>query len=197
VFHLFVINLFSFCHTHTCHECQKSIHSLQELAKLFSSIDIDNEGTITLLDLKEALRTMEADKHLDEKTIEKLFKGIDVDKTGLIHYHEFLAAVVESQGLVTMDNLADAFNRIDTDGKGYISKDDLKKLLGTDYNEKLVEKMIKEADKKRNGQVNYDEFLRLMFDDPSKGYHNIFGLPKSLQGVLGKKKKKVNVSSSM
>jgi len=150
------------------------------------------------LELKEALKSMEADKHLDERTIEKLFKGIDVDQTGLIHWHDFLAAVIESQGLVTMDNLADAFNRIDTDGKGYISKEDLKKLLGTDYNEKLVEKMIKEADKKRNGQVNYDEFLRLMFDDPAKGYHSIFGLPKELiQGVIGKKKKKAKVSSSM
>ena len=140
---------------------------------------------------------MGAEKHLDERTIEKLFKGIDVDKSGLIHYHEFLAAVIESQGLVTMDNLADAFNRIDTDGKGFISKEDLKKLLGTDYNEKLVEKMIKEADKKRNGQVRYDEFLRLMFDDPAKGYHNIFGLPKGLQGVLGKKKKKLMASTTV
>jgi hypothetical protein len=89
-----------------------------------------------------------------------------------------------------MDNLADAFNRIDTDGKGYISKEDLKKLLGSDYNEKLVDKMIKEADKDRNGLVHYDDFLRLMFDDPSKGYHHIFGLPKGLQGVLAMKKKK-------
>lgn len=171
-------------------------NSLQELAQLFSAMDEDNEGTITLLDLKEALKRMGSDKHLDDRTIEKLFNGIDVDKSGLIHYHEFLAAVIESLGLVTVDNLADAFNRMDTDGKGYISKEDLKKLLGTDYNEKLVDKMIREADKKRNGQVHYDEFLRLMFDDPAKGYHNIFDLPKELfHSVVGKKKKKTKVTA--
>lgn len=29
--------------------------------------------------------------------------------------------------------------------------------------------MIDEADYKHNGQIDYDEFLRLMFEDPEKG----------------------------
>jgi Ca2+-binding EF-hand superfamily protein len=56
-----------------------------------------------------------------------------------------------------MERLADAFDRLDSDGKGYISKDDLKNLLGTDYNEEKVNRMIEEADFKKNGQVDYDE----------------------------------------
>jgi calcium-dependent protein kinase len=112
---------------------------------------------------------MHSDKQLDDKTVEKLFFGIDVDESGHIDYNEFLAAVVESQGLITMEHLADAFDRLDGDEKGYLCKDDLKKLLGTDYNEEKVNRMIDEADYNKNGQIDYDEFLRLMFEDPASG----------------------------
>lgn len=124
---------------------------------------------MSLVDLKSALENMHSDKHLNDETIEKLFHGIDMDESGQIHYNEFLAAVVESQGLITMERLADAFDRLDGDEKGYLSKEDLKKLLGTDYNEEKVNRMIDEADYKKNGQIDYDEFLRLMFEDPASG----------------------------
>ena len=112
---------------------------------------------------------MHNDKHMDDATIEKLFSGIDNDKSGQIHYHEFLAAVVESQGLITMEHLADAFDRLDSTGKGYISKDDLRNILGIDYDETSVNCMMHEADFKKNGQIDYGAFLRLMFEDPTKG----------------------------
>jgi calcium-dependent protein kinase len=112
---------------------------------------------------------MHSDKQLNDETIEKLFHGIDVEESGQIHYNEFLAAVVESQGLITMEHLADAFDRLDGDEKGYLCKDDLKDILGTDYNEEKVNRMIDEADSDKNGQIDYDEFLRLMFEDPASG----------------------------
>lgn len=143
--------------------------SLHELREIFTSLDSSGSGTVSLVDLNVALKRMHSDKQLDDETLEKLFHGIDVDESGQIHYNEFLAAVVESQGLITMEHLADAFDRLDGDEKGYISKDDLKNLLGTDYNEERVEKMINEADYKKDGQIDYDEFLRLMFEDPESG----------------------------
>ena len=99
--------------------------------------------------------------------IEKLFKGIDLDDSGDVHYNEFLAAVLESQGMITQERLADAFDRLDSDGKGYINKDDLKNILGAEYNTELVDKMIDEAGYTKNGQIDYDKFLRLMFDGDS------------------------------
>lgn len=143
--------------------------SLNELRDLFTVLDIKGTGTITLVDLKNALGLMHSDKHMDDKTIEKLFQGIDVDRSGQVHYNEFLAAVVESQGLITMEHLAGAFDRLDSTGKGYISKDDLRDILGADRDEELVNRMMDEADIKKNGQIDYDEFLRLMFEDPTKG----------------------------
>lgn len=143
--------------------------SLHELRDIFVALDAEGDGIITLVDLKTALQNMHSDKGFDEATIEKLFIGIDQDNSGQIHYNEFLAAVIESQGLITMEHLAETFDRLDSNGKGYISKDDLKDLLGSDYNEETVDRMIEEADFKKNGHVDYGEFLSLMFADPAEG----------------------------
>jgi len=147
--------------------------SLSELRDIFTVLDAKGTGTITLVGLKKALKQMHSDKNMDDATIEKLFIGIDTGNCGEIHYNEFLAAVVESQGLITMEHLADAFDRLDSAGKGYISKNDLQDMLGSGYNEDLVNRMMDEADYKKNGQIDYDEFLRLMFEDPTKGVHAV------------------------
>eukprot|EP00592_Proboscia_alata_P020993 CAMPEP_0194421088 /NCGR_PEP_ID=MMETSP0176-20130528/20337_1 /TAXON_ID=216777 /ORGANISM="Proboscia alata, Strain PI-D3" /LENGTH=695 /DNA_ID=CAMNT_0039229031 /DNA_START=87 /DNA_END=2171 /DNA_ORIENTATION=+ len=139
------------------------------LREIFLTADTELTGTITLLELKSAFSKLNVD--VDDATTERMFSGIDQDGSGHVHYAEFLAALAESQGLVTMERLAEAFDRIDSTGKGYISHDDLKAVLGADYNKGLVDKMIKEADTKDDGQVDYDEFLQLMFgEDPSLGH---------------------------
>jgi len=137
------------------------------LREVFLMADTEDTGTISLLELKEAFRKV--DTEIDDETIERMFAGIDQDKSGQIHYAEFLAALAESQGLVTMERLAEAFDRIDADGKGYIAHDDLKDVLGEDYDKDMVDRMIEEADFKKNGQVDYEEFLELMFGDPEAG----------------------------
>jgi len=72
-----------------------------------------------------------------------------------------------------MEHLAEAFDRINADGKGFISRNDLKGLFITNYKKEVVDKMIEEADYKKNNQIDYDEFPRLMFADPATGYNNI------------------------
>lgn len=52
-----------------------------------------------------------------------------------------------------MGALCDAFDRIDSDGKGFISRTDLKNILGDNYQEDVVDQMLDEADYKKNGQV--------------------------------------------
>jgi len=148
------------------------------LREVFLMADADETGTISLLELKEAFRKLDTD--IDDETLKRMFHGIDQDKSGQIHYAEFLAALAESQGLVTMERLAEAFDRIDSDGKGFISHDDLKEVLGDDYDQNLVDQMIQEADFKKNGQVDYEEFLELMFGDPGSGFAAVGDVSSSL-----------------
>jgi len=135
-----------------------------KLNEIFLLADTEDTGTLNLLELKNAIH--QVNPSMDDKAIEAMFKGIDQDRSGQIHYAEFLAALAESQGLVTMDRLAEAFDRIDSEGKGFISHEDLKMVLGKDYDQQTVNHMIEEADFKKNGQIDYEELMRLMIRDP-------------------------------
>jgi len=46
----------------------------------------------------------------------------DQFKNGVIEYTEFLAATLEVNGHIQEDRLAEAFDRIDSDNSGFISK---------------------------------------------------------------------------
>lgn len=133
------------------------------LRELFLLADTNNSGTITFTEFKDTIHKIQGSDTADEE-IETLFSAIDHDQSGHVHYNEFVASLAESQGLMSMDRLADAFDRIDTTGKGYISHDDLKAVLGQNYSKEVVDTMIKEADFKKNGKIDYDEFLQLMFE---------------------------------
>jgi Ca2+-binding EF-hand superfamily protein len=54
----------------------------------------------------------------------------DVNKNNVINYTEFLAAAIETQGIIEEYRLAEAFELLDTDNKGYISRDNLRQILG-------------------------------------------------------------------
>jgi Ca2+-binding EF-hand superfamily protein len=90
-----------------------------------------------------------------------------MDKTGRINYLEFLAATVPNQVLQDTARLRQAFDRLDADSSGFISKKNLKELMGSDYDEHSVAEMIASADIKNNGRIDFEEFLELMQD--SKG----------------------------
>ena len=97
--------------------------------------------------------------------------------------HSILKGVLkrtEAKKTAGMERLAEAFDRIDSDGKGFISHDDLKEVLGDDYDQNLVDQMIQEADFKKNGQVDYEEFLELMFGDPGSGFAAVGDVSSSL-----------------
>ena len=51
--------------------------SLHELRDIFVVLDTEASGTVTLMDLKNALQQVHSDRHMDDETIEKLFHGID------------------------------------------------------------------------------------------------------------------------
>jgi len=135
-----------------------------DLQELFLLVDSENTGTISISELKEAFEKLGL-PNLADKELNKIFSVIDHDHSGQIHYAEFLAALAESHGLVTLDRLADAFDRIDTNGKGFITHDDLKAILGENYRADVVDRMIEEGDFKKNGKIDYDELQQLMFGE--------------------------------
>ena len=129
-----------------------------ELRKVFDEFDTLNTGTITLDEFKAALSHFE----YSEKEIKKIFRKVDVNKNNVINYTEFLAATLETQGNIEEYRLAEAFDVLDSDDSGYISRDNLKKLLGNRAkDDKYIDRLIAEADIAKNGQISYQEFLQV------------------------------------
>uniref|UniRef100_A0A7S3XSE4 non-specific serine/threonine protein kinase n=1 Tax=Heterosigma akashiwo TaxID=2829 RepID=A0A7S3XSE4_HETAK len=140
------------------HQCDAD--QLQALSAAFSRIDKANNGQISLEELKGALK--ECDNPLTDQDVDQLFKELDVDETGLIHYTEFVAATVEAMGHIEVERLEEAFDRLDADDTGYITVENLREILGADFDTETINAMIAEADFKQTGKIDLEEFKMLM-----------------------------------
>jgi len=128
--------------------------NLDNLRELFLGMVADDTGTITLRSFRTFIGGDLSDHEIDE-----IFRALDIDKSGNIQYVQFLAANLESEGLLTPPRLAETFERLDTDNSGVISKQNLSTLLGLDDDEALVARMMAEVDAGGDGVIGYDEFL--------------------------------------
>ena len=54
-----------------------------------------------------------------------------------------------------------AFKAFDNDGNGFISAAEFRQVM-TNLGEELTDKMIREADVAGDGQINYEEFVKMM-----------------------------------
>jgi calcium-dependent protein kinase len=145
------------------------VEKIKGLRDAFHEIDTSHEGTITL----EEMKTVLTQYHIDNDEIVSIFRGMDVDKSGKIGYTEFLAATVEAHGVAKEEQLLEAFDRLDADDSGFISEENLKEILGSAYDAAEVRSMIAEADIKKNGQIDTEEFLVLMEEQRRKDKEEI------------------------
>lgn len=128
-----------------------------EIRKVFDEFDTLNTGTITLEEFKAALAQFE----YSEEEVMKIFHKIDVNKSNVINYTEFLAATLETQGAIAEYRLAEAFDQLDCDDSGYISRENLRSLLGKKADDRYIETLMAEADFKKDGRISYEEFLQV------------------------------------
>jgi Ca2+-binding EF-hand superfamily protein len=93
-----------------------------------------------------------------------------VDGNGTIDFEEFVrmmpAASKNERDENAEEEMLEAFQIFDADGNGNISADELRQImanLGEKLTDEEVEDMVKEADIDGDGQINYEEFVRMMF----------------------------------
>jgi calcium-dependent protein kinase len=67
-------------------------------------------------------------------------------------YTEFIAATLEAHGNVEEERIAEAFDRLDSDDTGFISKENMLDFLGEDATMDDVEDMMRSIDKDNDGQ---------------------------------------------
>merc|ERR1712061_145481 len=91
---------------------------------------------------------------------------VDADGSGVIDYTEFLAASMEKKIYLQEECLWGAFRLFDKDNNGEISKEELKQMLSTYFNEEEKEKVVLEilanVDTGENGTIDFNEFVAMM-----------------------------------
>lgn len=135
-----------------------------KLRNTFHKLDVLRNGTICFEEFHYVLSR--AFTEMSNKDIAQLFTDIDLDGSGLVHYTEFVAATIELSGPIAEERLAEAFDRIDSDDTGFITRENVKEFtnqgfLWRDFSDEFVSEMIKEVDLNGDGVVSYDEFLTL------------------------------------
>lgn len=127
------------------------------LRKVFNIFDENLDGEILLDEFKEGLKAY----HYEDEDLERMYVGMDLDGTGKVHYSEFLAATIEAHGALEEERIAEAFDRLDSDDSGYITKQNILDFLGNSISEEYANGIIEEADIYHDHRISYDEFLAL------------------------------------
>merc|ERR1712094_113002 len=126
--------------------------------------DTDGSGSIDAKELKVAMRALGFEPKKEE--IAKMISDVDDDGSGTIEFPEFLQMM--SQKILNRDpkdEILKAFRLFDDDETGKISFKNLKRVakeLGERMTDEELQEMIDEADRDGDGEVNEEEFLRIM-----------------------------------
>jgi len=134
---------------------KSNANEILELRKLFDQYDTANNGVISFEEFKAALE--KSDYPPDQ--VAEIFKSIDVNDTGHINYTEFIAATLEAHGHIEEERVAEAFDRLDSDDSGFISRANLRDFLGGSSKE--IEEIIKYGDIDGDGKISWEEFLTM------------------------------------
>ncbi|EFN51276.1 hypothetical protein CHLNCDRAFT_59820 [Chlorella variabilis] len=143
---------------------QLSDEQVAEFKEAFSLFDKDGDGTITTKELGTVMRSL--GQNPTEAELQDMINEVDADGNGTIDFPEFIQLMARKMKDTDSEaELMEAFKVFDKDGNGFISAAELRHVmtnLGEKLTEEEVDEMIREADTDGDGQVDYNEFVKMM-----------------------------------
>lgn len=139
---------------------QLSENEVSKLREIFTAVDKDGDGKLSLEEIQESLKGSKVSINYKD-----ILDSVDTDQSGFIDYTEFLASTMDTEVYLSEEKLANAFRAFDKDKSGKISAKELRMMIGSDVqdvDEKIWLEMIKEADIDGDGEISFEEFIKMM-----------------------------------
>ena len=146
---------------------------------------MDGNGDIEIAELESLLRSQKRKLRMTDDEITKLVKDTDQNGDGSVDIDEFLNMIeVENikdrsqkcdiihKAIIHRSGVRKAFERYDKDGSGLISREEFKLIVEHKYHCSMspeqISDLMEQADKDRNGSIDYDEFLKAFTYFPTR-----------------------------
>uniref|UniRef100_A0A7S3HEX0 non-specific serine/threonine protein kinase n=1 Tax=Spumella elongata TaxID=89044 RepID=A0A7S3HEX0_9STRA len=139
--------------SHTLHSTD-----ITELRDQFQRFDINGTGVISKEELRVIVKTHLGSEN-EEEFLNALVLNMDIDQTGKISYHEFLAATINRKHF-TDQNLHLAFEAI-SHNREYITSQDIQKLLGPKSTHN-VDVILQEVGLSTDSQIDFEMFKSIL-----------------------------------
>uniref|UniRef100_A0A6N2K758 non-specific serine/threonine protein kinase n=1 Tax=Salix viminalis TaxID=40686 RepID=A0A6N2K758_SALVM len=153
-----------------------SIEEVEDIKEMFKKMDTDNDGIVSIEELKTGLRNFGS--QLAESEVQMLVEAflldvngllvcqqVDTNEKGKLDYGEFVAVSLHLQRMANDEHIHKAFSYFDKDGNGYIEPDELRDALmedGADDCTDVANDIFQEVDTDKDGRISYDEFVAMM-----------------------------------
>ena len=136
----------------------------QEIREAFDLFDTDGSGSIDAKELKVAMRALGFDPKKEE--VKKMIADVDTDGYGTIGFEDFMGLMTAKMAeRDPREEILKAFRLFDDDETGKITFKNLKRVakeLGEQISDAELQEMIDEADRDGDGEVDEEEFFRIM-----------------------------------
>ena len=143
---------------------QMTEEQISEFHEVFSLIDKNADGAITIKELGVVMRSLGQSPTEDE--LQEMINDVDTNGNGTIEFSEFINKMAGKMAYSPSEiDTYEAFRVFDKDGNGFISPSELRYVMtkmGQELTDEEVDQMIQEADMDGDGQVNYREFVKMM-----------------------------------
>ncbi|WFD26781.1 Calcium-binding component of the spindle pole body (SPB) half-bridge [Malassezia nana] len=140
----------------------------QEIREAFDLFDTDKDGAVDYHELKVAMRALGFD--LKKAEVLEILRDNDATGTGLMEWPAFNRVLTERiAARDPREEILRAFALFDEDNTGKISLRNLKRVakeLGENLDDEELQAMIDEFDLDQDGEINEQEFLQIMMDEP-------------------------------
>lgn len=138
----------------------------EEIWQCFHQYDIEQQGTMSTEDLKQALEQL--GEKVSDTQVFRMISDVDPNNTGTLSFYAFKELVLqkreEAKGTSDAD-LLDAYVAMggDQDGGGCVDAEMLIKTIKEEFEMTIdIEALIAEVDEDGSGEIEFDEFKELL-----------------------------------